>query len=266
MSFPFERARHLLVDLDGVLYRGSAALGHAAEFITWLRAGSISFRLVTNNATLTQAQYVSKLGGMGIAVREQEVFTSSLATALFLDHEKASGKRAFIIGEEGLVEALRAIDIQPSEDGADFVIVGLDRHVTYSRLAQAALALQAGARFVGTNPDLSFPSEKGLVPGAGALQAVLTATTGIQPVVIGKPRPLMLQLAMESLGSSTHDTVMLGDRLDTDIEGAANLGMLSILVLTGVSTREDLAASTVQPDLVVNDLAELMRQWPAGTA
>jgi len=220
MSFPFQRTHHLLIDLNGVLYRGNAPLEHAAAFVAWLRQHDIAFRLVTNNATLTPAQYVAKLEKMRIADDEQEVFTSSLATALYLERKQAAGQRAFIIGEDGLVNALRAIGIESVEDDAQWVVVGLDRHVTYDRFARAALALQSGATFVGTNPDLSYPSETGVLPGAGALQAVLTATTGIRPVVIGKPEPLMLQLALESLGSTTENTAMLGDRLDTDILGA----------------------------------------------
>ena len=263
MSFPFDRVRHLLIDLDGVLYRGDMPLDRAAEFVRWLRGRGIAFRLVTNNATLTQAQYATKLRGMSIDVEEREVFTSSLATALYLKRQEASGQTAFVIGEEGLLEALRAVNISAVDHHPDWVVVGLDRHVTYSRLAQAALALQAGAAFVGTNPDLSFPTERGLVPGAGALQAVLIATTGIEPVVIGKPQPLMLELAMQSLGSTAHDTAMLGDRLDTDIRGASSLHMPSILVLTGVSTRDDLQASEDRPTLVVNHLGDLMHLWDA---
>jgi 4-nitrophenyl phosphatase len=153
------------------------------------------------------------------------------------------------------------IGMRVAEDGPDWVIVGLDRHLTYERLTVAALALQRGARFLATNGDTSLPTERGLVPGAGAILAALTATTGQQPIVIGKPQPLMLQLAMEAVGGSLEDTIMLGDRLDTDIGAAEALGIPSILVLTGVSTRSDLAYSRVQPTLVVETLDELMQLW-----
>ena len=261
MSFPFASTRHLLIDLDGVLYRGLQALDGASDFIAWLRSHEIPVRLLTNNSTLTPEQYVEKLAGMGISVDRQEVLTSSIATALYLQGLGASGQRAHAIGEEGLMHALQDAGMILSQDGADWVVAGLDRHVTYEQLSAAALAIEAGARFVGTNPDRSLPTEIGLQPGAGALQAALTATTGVEPTVIGKPRPQMYELAMASMGSTAADTAMLGDRLDTDIEGAAAVGMPSILVLTGVSTAEDLKRSDVRPTLVVRDLRELMRLW-----
>lgn len=262
-SFPFSRVRHLLIDLDGVLYRGMKPLAGARETVEWLRAREISFRLVTNNATLTPEQYRDKLAGMGIVVAAMEVFTSALATALYLQREGQTGKTALVIGETGLSQAIESAGLRIEHEGADWVIVGLDRGLTYQKLAAAALAIGAGARFLGSNPDTSFPSEHGLVPGAGAIQAALTAATGVSPVVVGKPQPLMLQLAMEALGGTVQDTAMLGDRLDTDIKGAEVLGMPSILVLTGVSTREELGASPIRPTLVVDDLGELIRCWTA---
>jgi 4-nitrophenyl phosphatase len=261
VTVPFRRIRHLLVDLDGVLYRGPAPLPDAQRFMSWLRARNVSFRLVTNNATLTPVQYVEKLAGMGIEVRAEDIFTSALATALYLDDHGTDGRRAFVIGEDGLLEALRAVDVEPVDIDPQWVVVGLDRRLTYQKLATAALALESGARFVGTNPDTSYPTESGLVPGAGAILAALRVTTGVEPVIIGKPQPLMLELATRQLGGTKRDTAMLGDRLDTDIAGAAAAGMPSILVLTGVSTRSDLSTSPDQPSLVVNTLGELMSVW-----
>jgi 4-nitrophenyl phosphatase len=259
--FPFHRIRAILIDLDGVLYRGSTALPAASEFIQFLRERGIAFRLITNNATLTPPQYMSKLQSIGIPVEADELFTSALATGLYMKQEGASGSSAYVIGEDGLRSALIESGMRLTEDYADWVVVGLDRQVTYDRLAQAALAVQAGARFVGSNPDLSFPTEVGLVPGAGALQTVISATTGVDPVVIGKPQPLMFELAIEQLGSNRESTAMLGDRLDTDIQGAQAVGLASIMVLTGVSTRSDLENSAVQPTLVVDDLPMLIGLW-----
>lgn len=261
MDFPFERIRHLLVDLDGVLYRGTTAIPGAPPFISWLRAQGIDFRLVTNNATLTPGQYASKVAGMGIEVSEDEIFTSALATALYLLEQRQNGQTAYAIGEDGLMDALRRANVRIVTERPDWVVVGLDRHVTYEKLAIAALALEAGARFVGTNPDTSLPTERGLAPGAGAILAALTATTGVEPIVIGKPQPLMLRLAMEQLGGTVHDTAMIGDRLDTDIQGANALGLSSVLVLTGVSTRAELAVSIADPTIVVENLEELTRRW-----
>jgi 4-nitrophenyl phosphatase len=198
---------------------------------------------------------------MGITVEEEEVFTSALATALYLQQNGEAGKSAYLIGEEGLHAAMHDVGMRVVDDGPEWVIVGLDRDLTYERLTVAALALEQGARFLATNGDTSLPTERGLVPGAGAILAALTATTGQQPIVIGKPQPLMLQLAMDAVGGSVENTVMLGDRLNTDIGAAQALGIPSILVLTGVSTRADLAHSQIQPTLVVDNLNELMRLW-----
>lgn len=256
-------ARHILIDLDGVLYRGDSALPHAEEFIAWLRAQGISFRLVTNNATLTRAQYVEKLARLGMTVAEEEIFTSSLATQMYLERAGARGERAFVIGEDGLQEAVVNAGLSLAADDPQWVIAGLDRRLTYDKLATAALAIERGARFVGSNPDTSFPTERGLIPGAGAILQAIQVTTGVEPIVIGKPKPLMLQLAMEHVGGSSSDTIMLGDRLDTDIAAAQAVGIPSILVLTGVSTRDDLAGSPFHPDLVVQDLADLGERWVA---
>jgi 4-nitrophenyl phosphatase len=261
--FPFHHTRALLIDLDGVLYRGATALPGAEQFIQFLRASNIAFRLITNNATLTPAQYVAKLAGMGITVELGELFTSALATGLYLQRQGASGDTVLIIGEDGIREALENIGMQITDDHPKWVVVGLDRHVTYDKLATAALAVERGARFVGTNPDLSFPTERGLVPGAGALQAVISATTGVEPTVIGKPQPLMFDLAMEQLGASRETTAMLGDRLDTDIDGAHAVGLSTIMVLTGVSTRADLDHRAVQPTLVIDTLPALVDRWSA---
>jgi 4-nitrophenyl phosphatase len=259
--FPFPRIRAILIDLDGVLFRGNTALPAASDFIQFLREQGIAFRLITNNATLTPSQYVAKLHSIGILIEVEELFTSALATGLYMKQQGASGDSAYVIGEDGLRSALIESGVRLTDGDADWVVVGLDRQVTYDRLARAALAVEAGARFVGSNPDVSFPTEAGLVPGAGALQAVISATTGVDPVVVGKPQPLMFELAMDQLGSSRESTAMLGDRLDTDIQGAQAVGLASIMVLTGVSTRSDLEHSAVQPTLVVDDLPVLIGLW-----
>lgn len=264
MSSPLDHVRRLLIDLDGVLYRGNTPLPDAQQFISWLRHRGISFRLVTNNATLTTEQYVEKLGSMGIQVGTDEIFTSALATGIYLRDHRDGTATAQVIGETGLRAAVEASGLRLVDEGGDWVVVGLDRTVTYEKLARASLALERGARFVGSNPDTSFPTERGLVPGAGALLATLVATTGRKPVVIGKPEPLMLQMAMDSAGGTLEDTAMLGDRLDTDIAAAHHIGMTSVLVLTGVSTRADLAGTPTPPDLVVDTLTGLMDTWKRG--
>ncbi|HZU14378.1 MAG TPA: HAD-IIA family hydrolase [Chloroflexota bacterium] len=262
MPFPFERLRHLLIDLDGVIYRGDTPLRGAARFLAFLRERGITVRLVTNNATLTPQQYVAKLDAMGITVDTAEIFTSALATGLYLREHRNGTSTALVIGETGLRDAVTAAGLLAARDNPDWVVMGLDRHVTYEDLAAAALAIEGGARFVGSNPDTSFPSERGLVPGAGALIGAVRLTTGVEPTIIGKPHPLMLELALHSLGGTVEDTAMLGDRLDTDILAASNLHMPSILVLTGVSTEEEVRTGSIHPDLVVPSLGALMNDWP----
>ncbi len=261
MSFPFSRIRNLLIDLDGVLYRGMTVLPGARDFIGWLREMDIGFRLVTNNATLTPQQYVEKLASMGIEIKAHEVFTSALATALYLEDAGQSKKSVSVVGQDGLVDAVKSVGMTVTSGQPDWVVVGLDRQLTYDKLAAASLAIERGARFIGTNPDTSFPTERGLEPGAGAILAAIEATTGVHPIVIGKPQPLMLELAMQQLRGTIEDTAMLGDRLDTDIAAAEAAHLPSILVLTGVSKRAEVTRFPYTPSLIVETLPDLVDQW-----
>lgn len=250
---------HLLLDMDGVLFRGKAPIPGAIEFIHWLRQRGTPFQLLTNNSTLTPQRNSESLASMGIEVSPEEIFTSSLATAGYLRECGAERQRVFIIGEEGLIKALEAVGMEITQlpNEADWVIAGLDRNATYSKLRDAATAIQRGAKFVATNADSSLPVEHGVVPGAGALQAVITTTTNVNPLVIGKPEARMLELGAKAIGGANRDTAMVGDRLDTDIEAANRAQMRSILVLTGVTNEDDLTNSDIKPDLVVRNLQEL---------
>jgi 4-nitrophenyl phosphatase len=261
VTIDLRRVRHLLIDLDGVLYRGNTALPAAQDFIAFLHQRGISFRLVTNNATRTPEQAVQKLIGMGIQAQPGEIFSSAMATGIYLRDHVDGTETALVVGEAGLRQAVEGSGLRLVDEGGDWVVVGLDREATYEMLARAALALERGARFVGSNPDTSFPTERGLVPGAGALLAALVATTGREPTVIGKPQPLLLELAMKDCGGTLEDTAMLGDRLDTDIAAATRMGMKSILVLTGVSSRADVQKTSTPPDVVVENLQQLMDAW-----
>ena len=255
--------QHLLCDMDGVLFRGADPLPGAAEFIAWLRESGVRFQLITNNSTATPATNVAMLGRLGIRVNEGEILTSSIATALYLKESGARGQAVYVIGEEGLITALESAGMHLTEvpEEAAWVVAGLDREVTYARLRDASFAIEHGARFVATNADGSLPVEWGKIPGAGALQAAITTTTGKEPKVIGKPEPLMLTLGMERIHGSAASTAMLGDRLDTDIEAAHRCGIPSILVLTGISSEHDAQASSHRPTFVYDDLPHLMRDW-----
>jgi 4-nitrophenyl phosphatase len=249
--------RAFLLDLDGVVYTGNTPLPGAAEFCAHLLASGRRFQCITNNSTLSAEQYAVKLGGMGIAVTPEQVLTSSEATALLLQQRLAPGARVLAIGEEGLVRALLAHGFRLVERDPEVVVCGLDRRLTYARLTRACFALRGGAPLIATNPDLSLPTEAGMFPGNGATLAYLQAATGVRPEVIGKPEATMLRVAMERIGSRPEETVMIGDGLLTDIPAGQRAGVLTVLVLTGVSRRADLAGALTRPDLVVEDLPAL---------
>lgn len=258
--------RHLIIDMDGVLYRGDTIIPGTGELIAFLRAQEIGFVLATNNATRTPQQFVDKLAGMGVTVYTHEVLTSSLATAGYLAGIAPPGTRVFVVGMDGLRTALDEAGFCLVNDGAEFVVVGMDFAVCYQQLAQASLQIRAGAQFIGTNPDLTFPSEQGIMPGAGSLLALLQAATAVTPTVVGKPGTAMMEQAMARMGANPATTAMLGDRLETDILAGKRAGLHTLLVLSGVTDRALLADSEIQPDLVFEDVAELQAVWARSLA
>jgi 4-nitrophenyl phosphatase len=253
--------RHLIIDMDGVLYRGNEAIPGTASFVNFLRQRGVGFVLATNNSTRTPQQYVDKLAGMGVAVRSAEVLTSAQATAGYLASVAPAGARVFVVGQDGLWAALDEAGFTLVEDEADYVVVGMDFAIRYERLARATLLIRAGASFVGTNPDRTFPSEQGIVPGAGALLAFLQAATDVEPTVIGKPGTAMMEQALARMGADATFTAILGDRLETDILAGHRAGLRTLLVLSGVTDRALLSKSELQPDLVYRDVAHLHAVW-----
>ena len=252
----------VLLDMDGVLYRGQLPLPGVNDMLALFARRGIAYACVTNNSTLTPEQYEAKLAAMGIAIPAAQVITSSVATRRYLESQASRGTSAFYIGLAGLREALFGDGYFVYDEQRPLVVVsGLDSGATYAKLKIAALAIRAGARFVGTNPDLTLPTEEGLVPGAGAIQALLIAATGVTPLVIGKPEPTMLHAAIEILHADPQHTLVIGDRLDTDIAGAVAAGLASALVLTGVTTLADLKLSALQPDAVYAGLPEMVAGW-----
>lgn len=253
--------RHLIVDMDGVLYRGSQAIPGVGGFVAFLRQRTIPFVLATNNSTMTPKQYVGKLAGMGVTVHTQEILTSSQATAGYLAGITSPGTRIFVVGQNGLRTALVDAGFVLVENDAEFVVVGMDPSACYEHLAQASLLIRGGAQFVGTNPDPTFPSERGIVPGAGSLLAFLETATGVAPTVIGKPGRAMMEQALARMGAGSSTAAVLGDRLETDILAGQRTGLHTILVLSGVTDRAVLARSEIQPDLVFRDVAHLHTTW-----
>jgi len=234
-----------IIDMDGVLYRGEAAIPGAAEFLALLREWGKKFLLLTNNSTRTPAQYVEKLARMGIKVSEDDIFTSAQATALYLRRVAPPGSRVYLIGMDGIREALLAEGFALADGiDVDFVVVGMDTTVTYEKLKKATLAIRAGAEFIATNPDKTLPTEEGIVPGAGSILAAIETATDVKPTVIGKPQKPIFDIALKRLGSPPEETAVIGDRLETDILGGIQSGLKTILVLSGVTTREDLDRAT----------------------
>ncbi len=253
--------RALLIDMDGVLYRGNTPLPGAAEFLTWLTERSFPFLLLTNNSTLDAWGYERKLAAMGIGVPASQIVTSATATADYLARNLPAGARVLIVGESGLEAAVAERGFAISAEAPQAVVAGLDRQVTYAKLRTAALAIRAGARFIATNPDRTLPTEVGDVPGAGAIIAALVAATDVAPLMIGKPEPPMLEMAVARLGQPRERTAMLGDRLETDILGGQRLGLPTILVLSGVTRQAPPQGAELQPTWVFGGVQELLATW-----
>ncbi len=266
---PLEAIRHLIVDMDGVLWRGDQPLPGMARFFETARRLEIRFILATNNASKSGEEYLAKLRRFGVQVALDEVITSPQATATYLAHH-APGARVFVIGEPGLAAELRAQGLQVVNDRPDdatHVVVGWDRTLTYDKLAEACLLIRRGATFIGTNPDVTYPSERGIVPGNGATLAALRVSTGVEPIIIGKPQLEMMTQAMMRMGGTPKDTAVIGDRLDTDILGGQNAGLTTLLVLTGVTSSEEAHASPIRPDYVFPDIGAVAEAlWQASAA
>ncbi|MGQ9667872.1 MAG: HAD-IIA family hydrolase, partial [Anaerolineae bacterium] len=255
--------RGWLIDLDGVIYRGEQLLAGAPEFIATLREEGIPFLFLTNNSSRTPAQYAERLSRMGIPAGPMDFYTSSQATAEYLRREAEPGTAVFVIGMDGIRQALEEagfrITQNPSE--AAYCVVGYDNRITYHDLAQATRAVFAGARLIGTNPDPTLPVEDGFIPGAGAILAAVATAAGVTPLIIGKPEPTMLSLALERLGMPAQQAAIVGDRLNTDVAGGLRLGLFTVLVLTGSTRRQDAELSSIHPHLIVEDLEELLSLW-----
>lgn len=253
--------RHLIVDMDGVLYRGDAPMPGLQAFLAFLRAHDIAFQLVTNNATLSTGMYVKKMARMGVDVPEECVLTSAIAAVDHIAARHPRGSHVYAIGEEGLMDALQQAGMVLSRQDPIAVVVSMDHDITYAKLREATLLIRSGVPFIATNPDLTLPVPEGLVPGAGSIIAAVAAASGQKPLIVGKPEPLLMERAMARMGAAPETTAAVGDRLETDVLSARRARVLSILVLSGASQRAQLAGSEVQPDIVLDDIRSLVAGW-----
>jgi phosphoglycolate/pyridoxal phosphate phosphatase family enzyme len=254
----------IVFDLDGVVYRGDTAVPEAVRTLNLLMADGHALYYLTNNSTRARADYARKLTGLGIPTSPENVMTSAYATALYLEARGAAGRSVFVVGEHGLAEEMAAVGLRvlslDSSDRADFVVAGLDRQFTYAKLSRAYTEVAAGAEFVATNRDPTYPLEGGTeIPGGGAMVASIAAAAGREPFLVGKPQTYALERILKLAGATREEAVMVGDRTDTDVLVGRRLGLPTVLTLTGVTTRAAaLAAPQEQrPDFIVETLAEL---------
>jgi 4-nitrophenyl phosphatase len=250
--------RGFIFDMDGVIYRGNAVLPGAAEFVANLRRAHIPFIFLTNNSTTPADKVAARLVGMGIPAAPREVLTSADVTAATVAGQLA-GRRALVIGEEGIRRALlgQGFTLVERHAEADLVVVGMDREVTYARFQEAALAIGRGAPFFATNLDRNLPTEVGLIPGAGSLVGLLEIATGVKAASFGKPEPGIFLAALARLDTPAGLTAAIGDRSETDILGGQRAGLRTLAVLTGAGTAAEFAALRPGPDWVFRDLAAL---------
>lgn len=242
-----------LIDLDGTMYRGTELIQEAADFVHELRKRNIPYLFVTNNSSRTPAQVAEKLQQFSIPAEDHQVFTTSMATANYM-YEQKQDASVYVIGEEGIRNALEEKGFSFAEENADFVVVGIDRSISYEKLATACLAVRNGATFISTNGDIAIPTERGLLPGNGSLTSVITVSTQIKPTFIGKPESIIMEQALQVLGTKKEESLMVGDNYDTDILAGMKAGMDTLLVHTGVTTRELLKGYEQKPTYVVDSL------------
>ena len=244
-----------LIDMDGVLYRGSEIIPGADAFIAQLRSRRIPFRFLTNNSQRTRRDMVAKLARMGIEVEEEHIFTCAMATARFLAEQKPGGT-AFVIGEGGLLTALHQHGFAVVDHEPDYVVVGEGRTFNLEMVEAAVRMIMGGAKLIATNLDPNCPTQNGLRPGCGAMVAMLETATGVKAFSVGKPSPIMMRAARKELGLTTDETTMIGDTMETDILGGVQLGFHTVLVLSGGTKKEDVPNYAYRPEVVVESIAE----------
>jgi len=247
----------VISDMDGVIYRGKELIPGAQDFVALMRAEDIPFLFLTNNSEQTPLDLQRKLAEMGIEGLTQDNFiTAAIATAAFLNEQRPHSS-AYVVGGNGLASELYKVGYSITESNPEYVVVGKTANFSFATLRKAAQLIDGGARFIGTNPDMVDPVEGGTEPAAGAILASIEAATGRKPYIVGKPNSLMMLYASQMLGAHADDCVMIGDRMDTDIVGGLEAGMRTVLVLTGVSSRETVELFPYRPDFVFDSVGSI---------
>ena len=249
--------RSWLMDMDGVLVREEHAIPGADGFLARLRERELPFLVLTNNSMYTRRDLAARLALSGLAVPEEAIWTSALATARFLEDQRPGGS-AFVVGEAGLTTALHAAGYTLSERAPDYVVIGETRTYSFERIAQAIRLIAGGARFIATNPDPTGPTPDGPLPATGSVAALISRATGVAPYFVGKPNPLMMRSALNAIEAHSETTAMIGDRMDTDVVSGLEAGMHTVLVLTGSTTREEAERFPYRPSRIVDSIADLV--------
>jgi len=261
MTLP-SHIKALILDMDGVLWKSDAPIGDLPATFARIRQRGLKFVFATNNGTRTPEDYQQKLASLGVDVEPWQVLTSALCVASMLAQKYPRGTKIFMIGREGVRVALedKGFEIVSVEDApqAQAVVMGIDRDINFEKVAEATLLVRSGTPFYSTNPDKTFPTPRGEIPGSGAWYSVITTATGIDPIIAGKPFPHLMELALERLGTKKEETLVVGDRLETDIAAGYNVGCPTALVLSGVSTREEAEAWKQKINVIASDLASLV--------
>ncbi|MBN1984558.1 MAG: HAD family hydrolase [Chitinivibrionales bacterium] len=250
-------AKSVISDMDGVIYRGKNLIPGADRFVATLQQKKIKFLFLTNNSQQTTLDLKLSLEKKGIKnLREENFITSAMATAMFLKSQKPAGK-VYVIGGGGLINELYNAGFSVSESDPDYVVVGKTTTFTFETIKKAVTLIRNGAKFIGTNPDVIDPVEDGVEPACGTILSAIQTASGRKPYVVGKPNALMMTLATRKLGVHADDTVMIGDRMDTDIVGGLEAGMTTCLVLSGVTCRDDLNRFPYKPDYIFDSVAAI---------
>jgi len=249
--------RGFIVDMDGVIYHGNRLLPGVPEFLQWLRASGKQFLFLTNSSERSPRELQQKLARLGLEVGAEHFYTSALATAAFLASQKPGGS-VFAIGEAALLNALYDAGFTMNEVNPDYVVVGESNNYTYDRITRAVRLVLGGAKLIGTNPDLTGPTEAGLVPATGALLAPIELATGCKAYYVGKPNPLIMRHALKKLGCTREETVIIGDRMDTDIIAGIESEIETVLVLTGVTTEADLRKFAYRPNHILPHIGAIL--------
>jgi NagD protein len=250
-----------LTDMDGVLVHENRALPGAAELLQQWRDEGKPYLVLTNNSIYTPRDLSARLRASGLEVPEEAIWTSALATASFLKSQMPGGS-AFVIGEAGITTALHEAGFIMTDTKPDYVVVGETRNYSFEAITRAIRLISAGARFIVTNPDATGPSAEGPMPATGAVAALITKATGMEPYVVGKPNPMMFRSALNRIGAHSENTGMIGDRMDTDVVAGIEAGLHTILVLTGISDQAEIEKYPFRPDEILSGVQELLRKEP----